>query len=153
MIRLPKFEYLSPTTIEEACRALDQYGPEGRIMAGGTDIIAAAKLRNIQPTYIISLKGIDGLKGITYQEEEGLKIGAMTPLFHVRKDPLIREHYHALAQAAAAVGFPQIQRMGTLGGNLCLNTRCYFYNQSSNWRKHRPVCLKMGGDVCHVVSK
>jgi 4-hydroxybenzoyl-CoA reductase subunit beta len=139
--------------VEEACRLLDQYGYEGRIMAGGTDIIAAAKLRNIQPTYIISLKGIDGLKGITYQEEEGLKIGAMTPLYHVRQDPLIREHYQALAQAAAGVGSPQIQRMGTLGGNLCLNTRCYFYNQSSNWRKHRPVCLKMGGDVCHVVSQ
>ena len=153
MIRLPKFEYLSPTTIEEACRALDQYGPEGRIMAGGTDIIAAAKLRNIQLTYIISLKGIDGLKGITYQEEEGLKIGAMTPLYQVRKDPFIREHYQALAQAAAVVGSPQIQRMGTLGGNLCLNTRCFFYNQSSSWRRHRPVCLKMGGDICHVVSK
>ena len=153
MMRLPKFEHLFPATVEEACRAVDQYGPEGRIMAGGTDILAAAKLGNIQPTAVISLKGMNELKGITYQEEDGLKIGAMTPLYRVRQSPMIREHYHALAQAAAAVGSPQIQRMGTLGGNLLLNTRCYFYNQSSQWRKHRPVCLKMGGDICHVVIK
>lgn len=153
MMRLPKFEHLSPKTVEEACTLLDQHGPEARIMAGGTDILAAAKLRNIQPTHLISLKEIDGIKGITYLEQEGLKIGAMTPLYQVRQDPLVKEHYQALTQAAAAVGSPQIQRMGTLGGNLCLNTRCYFYNQSSSWRKHRPVCFKMGGDVCHVVSK
>ncbi len=153
MMRLPKFEHLFPATVEEACRAVDQYGPEGRIMAGGTDLLAAAKLGNIQPTAVISLKGMNELKGIAYREEEGLKIGALTPLYNVRQSSVIREHYHALAQAAAAVGSPQIQRMGTLGGNLLLNTRCYFYNQSSQWRKHRPVCLKMGGDICHVVIK
>jgi 4-hydroxybenzoyl-CoA reductase subunit beta len=153
MMRLPKFLYLSPTTIEETCRALDQYGPEGRLMAGGTDLLVSAKLRNVQPTHIISLKGIKELKGITYEEGQGLRIGAMTSLYQIRQDPFIAKHYGALSQAAAAVGTPQIQRMGTLGGNLCLNTRCYFYNQSSNWRKHRPVCLKMGGDVCHVISK
>jgi 4-hydroxybenzoyl-CoA reductase subunit beta len=153
MMRLPKFEYLPPTTTEEACRALDRYGSEGKIMAGGTDLLASAKLRNVQPAHIISLKGIKELKGIIYEEGEGLKIGAMTSLHHIRQDPFIAKHYGALSQAAAAVGTPQIQRMGTLGGNICLNTRCYFYNQSSNWRKHRPVCLKMGGDVCHVISK
>jgi len=153
MMRLPKFVYLSPTTIEEACRALDQYSPEGRLMAGGTDLLVSAKLRNVQPTHIISLKRINELKGIIYEEGEGLKVGAMTSLRQIRQDPFIAKHYGALSQAAAAVGTPQIQRMGTLGGNLCLNTRCYFYNQSSSWRKHRPVCLKMGGDVCHVVSK
>ena len=153
MMRLPKFEVLSPATVDEACTLLGKHGPQGRVMAGGTDIIPAAKLGNIQPTCIISLKGVRGLRGITYQEKEGLTIGAMTPLYHVRKDPRIVADYRALAQGAAAVGSPQIQRMGTLGGNLCLDTRCYFYNQSSSWRKHRPVCFKMGGDVCHVVSK
>jgi 4-hydroxybenzoyl-CoA reductase subunit beta len=153
MIRLPKFEYLLPATVEEACALLDKHGPQVRVMAGGTDIIPATKLGNIQPTCIISLKGVRALRGMTYQEKEGLKIGALTPLYHLRQDPFIREHYPALAQAASVVGSPQIQRMGTLGGNLCLNTRCYFYNQSSSWRKHRPVCFKMGGDVCHVVSK
>ena len=153
MMRLQKFDYLSPLTVEEVCAALDQFGPGGRIMAGGTDLLSAAKLRNIQPTHIIGLKAIDELRGIVYQEEEGLKIGALASLHQVRNHPIVRVSYHALAQAAAAVGSPQIQRMGTLGGNLCLNTRCYFYNQSSGWRKHRPVCLKMGGEVCHVVPK
>jgi 4-hydroxybenzoyl-CoA reductase subunit beta len=153
MMRLAKFELLSPSMVEEACFLLDKHGPKARILAGGTDLFVAMKLRNIQPTCLISLKGIDGLKGISHHEEEGLKVGAMTPLYQVRKDPFIREHYQALAQAAAVVGSPQIQRMGTLGGNLLLNTRCFFYNQSSSWRRHRPVCLKMGGDVCHVVVK
>ncbi len=153
MMRLPKFDVFSPTTIEEACSLADQYSQDGRIMAGGTDLLVSAKLTNIQPTYIISLKGIEKAKEITYQEEEGLKIGALTSLYRIRQDPFIMKHYQALAQAAAVVASPQIQRMGTLGGNLCLNTRCYFYNQSSSWRKHRPSCLKMGGDVCHVVPK
>ena len=153
MMRLPKFEYISPTTVDEASALLDEYGSKAMILAGGTDLLVAAKLRNIQPVYIISLKRIKELKGITYQEGEGLKIGAMTPLYQVRQDPNVRTHYQALALAAAVVGSPQIQRMGTLGGNICLNTRCYFYNQSSSWRKHRPICLKMGGNVCHVIPK
>jgi 4-hydroxybenzoyl-CoA reductase subunit beta len=153
MMHLTKFEHLSPTMVEEACHLLDKHGPKARILAGGSDLFVAMKLRNIQPTYLISLKGIGGIKGINYHEEEGLKVGAMTSLYQVRKDPFIMEHYQALAQAAAVVGSPQIQRMGTLGGNLLLNTRCFFYNQSSIWRRHRPVCLKMGGDVCHVVGK
>ncbi|HUL37388.1 MAG TPA: FAD binding domain-containing protein [Thermodesulfobacteriota bacterium] len=153
MMRLPRFEHLSPTTVEEACILLDQYGPKARILAGGTDLFVALKLKNILPTHLISLKGIDELKGIHYQDEEGLKIGAMTPLYRVRQSSIVREHYYALAQALSSIGSPQIQRMGTLGGNLCLNTRCYFYNQSSNWRKHRPICLKMGGDICHVIPK
>jgi len=152
-MRLPRFQLLSPTTVEEACILSDQYGPKARILAGGTDLFVALKLKNIQSAHLVSLKGIKELKGINYQEEEGLKIGAMTPLHQVRKDPFIGEHYQALAQAASVIGSPQIQRMGTLGGNLCLNTRCFFYCQSSSWRKHRPVCLKMGGDVCHVVPK
>lgn len=153
MMRLPKFEYISPATVDEACALLNEYGSKTMILAGGTDLLVAAKLRNIQPVYIISLKRIKELKGITYQEGEGLKIGAMTPLYQVRQDPNVRTHYQALAMAAAVVGSPQIQRMGTLGGNICLNTRCYFYNQSTSWRKHRPVCFKMGGDVCHVIPK
>lgn len=152
-MRLPKFEHIAPTTVAEACALLDRYGPKARILAGGTDLFVTLKLRNVEPAYLVSLKGIDELKGITYQQDEGLKIGAMTPLHHISKNAEVLEHYQALGQAAAAVGSPQVRRMGTLGGNICLNTRCFFYNQSSRWRRHRPVCLKMGGDVCHVVPK
>jgi 4-hydroxybenzoyl-CoA reductase subunit beta len=153
MMRLPKFEYISPTTVDEALVLLNEADPKGMIMGGGTDLLVAAKLRNIQPIRIISLKRVNKLKGITYQEGDGLKIGAMTPLHQVRQDSNVKTHYEALALAASVVGSPQIQRMGTIGGNICLNTRCFFYNQSLSWRKHRPACIKMGGIVCHVVPK
>jgi 4-hydroxybenzoyl-CoA reductase subunit beta len=153
MMRLPKFDCILPSTVDEACALLHEYGSKTMILAGGTDLLVAAKLRNIQPVRIVSLKRIKELKGITYQEGEGLRIGAMTPLYQVRQDPNVRTHYRALAMAASVVGSPQIQRMGTLGGNICLNTRCYFYNQSSSWRKHRPVCFKMGGEICHVIPR
>lgn len=152
MMRLPKFEYIAPATMDEAVSFLDRQGRNARILAGGTDLLVAAKLGNCRPRDLVSLKKIDHLKGIMFLEKEGLTIGSMTPLFEIRNNPWIREHYPALAQAAAAVGTPSIQRMGTLGGNLCLNTRCHYYNQSSTWRKHRPACLKMGGVECHVVA-
>lgn len=152
-MRLPRFEYLAPTSLDEVLSLLDRYGPEAGLLAGGTDLLVAAKLGNVKPRYVISLRKIDGLKGLGYDEEKGLKIGPLTPLYHIRHDPAVMNNYAALAQAAASVGAPHLQRMGTIGGNICLNTRCFFYNQSSNWRRHRPVCFKMGGDLCHVVPK
>ena len=153
MMRLPKLDYTAPTAIADVCSLLEQHGEEARVLSGGTDLLPACKLRNIMPGLLISLGGIQELKGIRFQEGEGLKIGAMTSLHDVRHDPFIVDHFPALVQAAAAVGTVQLQHMGTLGGNLCLNTRCIFYNQSDSWRKSREVCFKMGGDVCHVVPK
>ncbi|MFC1869337.1 FAD binding domain-containing protein [Thermodesulfobacteriota bacterium] len=153
MMRLPKFEYVVPATIDEALSLLNQYGQEACLLAGGTDLLVAAKLRNVTPRLLISMGGIQDLKGVTYEEGKGMKIGALTPLYHIRNDPMVLKYYSGLAQAAASVGAPQLQRMGTIGGNVCLNTRCFFYNQSSSWRRHRQVCFKMGGDICHVVPK
>jgi 4-hydroxybenzoyl-CoA reductase subunit beta len=152
MMRLPKIDYHAPNTVREACFLLDKYGEEAKIMAGGTDLLVACKLRNIKPSRVVSLIGIQELKGISFQEED-LRIGATTSLYDIRSHSFISNHYPALAQAAAAVGTVQIQYMGTVGGNLCLDTRCIYYNQSESWRKSRAVCLKMGGDVCHVISK
>ena len=153
MMRLPKMDHYSPTTIREACSLLDKHGAEAKVLAGGTDLLAACKLRNIRPALLVSLGAIPELKGISFQEEEGLRIGAMTSLYDIRYHSSILNHYQALAQAAAAVGAMQLQYMGSLGGNLCLNTRCIYYNQSDTWRKSRAICFKMGGDVCHVVPK
>ena len=93
------------------------------------------------------------MKGIRFHEGEHLIIGAMTSLHDLRSDSLISGTYPALSQAAALVGTTQLQSMGTIGGNLCLNTRCIYYNQSERWRRSRDVCFKMGGDLCHVVPK
>jgi 4-hydroxybenzoyl-CoA reductase subunit beta len=153
MMRLPKMDHCAPTTVAEAISFLDKHGAEAEVLAGGTDLVAACKLRNIRPDLLVSLAGIPELKGIRFQEGEGLRIGAMTSLYSVRYDTSVLHHYPALSQAAAAVGTVQLQYMGTLGGNLCLNTRCIFYNQSDAWRRSREVCFKMGGELCHVVAK
>lgn len=152
-MRLPKMEHLSPATLSEAGSLMREYGEKARYLAGGTDILVACKLRNCKPLVLISLGGIPELQGIRFDEREGLRIGAMTRLSELRSNPLAMQRYPALVEAAAAVGTRQLQSMGTLGGNLCLNTRCMYYNQSDSWRKTRAVCLKMGGDVCHVVPK
>ncbi|MBW2029194.1 MAG: FAD binding domain-containing protein [Deltaproteobacteria bacterium] len=153
MMRLPKMEYVTPDTLEEACGILEKEGGGARILAGGTDLLVACKLRNLNPALIVSLRCIQDLKGISFEVGHGLRIGAMTPLADIRNDAAILRHYPALAQAAASVGAIQLQHMGTLGGNLCLDTRCIYYNQSESWRKSRPACFKMGGQVCHVVPK
>lgn len=153
MMRLPKMDHCAPTTVAEAMSFLDKHGGEAKVLAGGTDLVAACKLRNVRPALLVSLGGIPELQGIRFQEGEGLRIGAMTSLYDLKCDASVLRHHPALAQAAAAVGTVQLQYMGTLGGNLCLNTRCIFYNQSDAWRRSREVCFKMGGELCHVVPK
>lgn len=153
MMRLPKMDHVIPSTVKEACSLLGQYKGEAKVLAGGTDLLVACKLRNIKPVLLISLKRIQELKGITYQEAAGIRIGPMTSLSEMRYHPDILRHYPALSQAAAAIGTPQLREMGTVGGNLCLNTRCLYYNQSDMWRRSREVCFKMGGEICHVIPK
>jgi 4-hydroxybenzoyl-CoA reductase subunit beta len=108
------------------------------------------KHRLLTPKYLLNLKGL----GLDFIEEgkEGLRIGALTRLADIIKSPLVQERFPVLAQAAGYVSAPPLQNMGTLGGNLCLNTRCFFYNQSQFWRQARPLCFKTGGEVCHVVK-
>lgn len=153
MMRLPRFDHLVPSTIKEACALLDKHGDQAKILAGGTDLLVACKLQNIQPSMLISLSDISELAGIGFDQGNGLTIGAGTHLNDIRYHQDIVKHYPAVSQAAAAVGARQLQFMGTLGGNLCLDTRCMYYNQSKSWRKTRAVCLKMGGEVCHVTGK
>ncbi len=151
MMRLPKMDHVAPATLKEVCSLLDRDAGEARILAGGTDLLVACKLGNIKPSLLVSLTGIEGLKGIHFKEGKGLTIGAAATLRDIRYHPFILDHYPALAQAAAAVGTVQLQSMGTLGGNVLLNGRCIYYNQSHRWRRSRAACFKMGGDICHVV--
>ena len=153
MMRLPKMDHCAPATVSDVCSLLDEHGTEARLLAGGSDLLAACKLRNLRPSLLVSLGRIPELKKISFQGHEGLRIGAMTSLRDVRYHSSIRDKYRALAQAAEVVGTVQLQAMGTVGGNLCVNTRCIYYNQSESWRRSRAVCFKMGGNVCHVVPK
>src|SRR5579885_1610183 len=158
MMRLPKFEYRSARTVEEALGWLGEFeggadkDPEARamLMAGGTDVLPNMKHRIFTPQVVVGLRGVSALRGIAYHPELGLRIGAGVTLNEIANAPVIREHYPALAQAAEVVSTPQLRQMGTIGGNLCLDTRCNYYNQSEFWRKARDFCLKKGSDICRV---
>ncbi len=150
-MRLPKFVHLQPESLEEALDLLSEHRGEVKVIAGGTDLLVSMKQRLLTPGYLLNLKGLAELDFIE-EGEEGLRIGALTRLTSLIKSPRVREKLPVLAQAASYVSAPPLQNMGTLGGNLCLNTRCFFYNQSQFWRQARPLCFKTGGEMCHVVK-
>jgi 4-hydroxybenzoyl-CoA reductase subunit beta len=151
-MRLPDFQYMELRSIEEACLFLKEHGQESKLMSGGTDLLPSMKERIFEPKYLANLSSIPNMDRIEFDEGLGLRIGALVRLHSLEKDPLIRERYPMIAQAAEVVGSVQLRQMGTVGGNLSLDTRCYYYNQSDFWRKCRPTCIKMGGEICNAVG-
>jgi 4-hydroxybenzoyl-CoA reductase subunit beta len=149
-MRLPQFEHLEPHSLDEALSLLAEHREEVRIIAGGTELLVSMKQRLLSPGYLLNLKELPELKFISY-DNAGLRIGALTTLADLTRSKDIRRHFPILTQAAEQVAAPPLQQMGTLGGNLCLNTRCFYYNQSRLWRQVRPPCYKTGGDLCHAV--
>ena len=142
---------MQPESIEEAStNLLDE--PGARFLAGGTDLLPNMKHRVELPPVLINLKKIPELN--TVQQESGvLKIGALTTLKKVYGNPAVAKHLPALTSAASSVGSYHHQTMGTIGGNLCQQNRCKYFNQSQWWRSARPTCFKAGGEICHVVNK
>ena len=132
-MRLPNFEYREPPTLDEALTILAENQGEARVLAGGTDLIPLMKYGLDVPSTIVSLKNVTELKGIILQDQE-IFIGAMTSLADLLSSPLIRDHFPALHQAVETVAAPPIWNVATLGGNLCQNSRCLYYNQSKAWR-------------------
>lgn len=151
MLRLPAFEYHRPETVEEAARLLDEFGGAAMLVAGGTDVIPNMKHRLHEPEHLVSIRGILALREIGIQDD-ALVLGAGATLADVAEHPLVRSHLPALADAAGQVAGPQLRSMGTLGGNLCLDTRCTYYNQTYFWRRSLGFCLKKDGDTCHVTQ-
>ena len=145
---LPAFTRHRPATVEEAVR-LRAAEPRSFYLAGGTDLIVNVRRGIETPTALIDLGGIAALHGIV-DDGAGLRIGAAVPLAELAAHPMVRARHAAVAQAAAAVAGPTHRNYGTVGGNLCLDTRCLFYNQSEWWRHSNDYCLKERGDVCHV---
>lgn len=151
MLRLPDFEVVRPSSIAEAVGLLAQHGTRAMILAGGTDLVPNLKHKLFEPEVVIAVGGIRELVGI--RDEGGtLVIGAGTCLRQVAEDPRVRLGAPALAQAVSLVAGPQLRNMGTLGGNVLLDTRCQWYNQTYFWRKALGFCLKKDGTVCHVVQ-
>jgi 4-hydroxybenzoyl-CoA reductase subunit beta len=151
-MRLPNFQYVEPGSTQEASAFLANHAEESKVIAGGTDLLPSMKQRVFRPEYVVNLSAIPNLDTIEFDEQSGLKIGALATLSVIEQEPVILEKYPAIAQAAHAVGAVQLKWMGTVGGNLCLDTRCYYYNQSDFWRRCRPTCIKMGGDTCNAVG-
>ena len=150
-MRLPKFNYQEPKTIEEASDLLlEEKG--ARILAGGTDLLINMKHRVEKPSMLINIKKVEGLD-IIRQAQGALRIGALTSLKKISQNPLVLEKVPVLAQAASSVGSYHHQVMGTIGGNICQQNRCKFFNQSQWWRSARETCFKAGGEICHVVNQ
>ncbi len=149
MLRLPPFEYHTPRTVEEAMSLAASYGAEARFVAGGTDLIPNMKHRLFEPEHLIALSFIDEMKGVRMADGV-LEIGAAESLTGVAESTDVQRWVPALAEAARHVAGPQIRNRGTIGGNLCLDTRCTYYNQTEFWRRSLGFCLKKDGDVCHV---
>lgn len=147
---LAGFALLRPRVLKEALGYLADRGPEAMIIAGGTDVVPNLQAGLYSPKAMVDIKGLSDLRGLTFNAEQGLTIGALTAITDVAESPIVLRHYPVLAQAAATVASPILRNMGTLGGNLCLETRCLWYNQSYFWRKSCGFCLKKDGTVCHV---
>ena len=146
---LPDFKLLRPRTLADAVEFLSKY-TDAQIVAGGTDLIPSLKQRLFTPAYVLDIRRIAELRGIRNVPGQGTEIGALTTLTEIERSDHIRCEYSVLHEAAKTVASPILRNMGTLGGNICLDTRCLWYNQSLTWRTSCGFCLKKDGDLCHV---
>jgi 4-hydroxybenzoyl-CoA reductase subunit beta len=150
MMRLPAFTYVAPRTLADAVTALAEHGPAAMLVAGGTDLYPNMKRRQFEPAVLVGLRGLRELQGVRGSARDGFTIGAGTTLSTVAAHAGIAREFPALATAAGLVSSPQLRNMGTLGGNVCVDTRCNYYNQSFEWRRAIGFCLKKDGDICLV---
>ena len=151
MDALPELQLARPRTLAEALAARAADG-ESRPLGGGTDLIVNLRRGIVAPPLLIDVTGIAELHGIE-ADGETLRVGAAVTLAALAADPQVRAKYRVLAEAAASIAGPTQREMGTVGGNLCLDTRCIYYNQSEWWRQSNNHCLKTTGTICHVAPK
>ena len=149
MMRLPYFAFHAPATVREAADLIAS-SPGAMLVAGGTDLLPNMKRRQQVPPTLVSLRRVAELKEIT--NGNGLTLGAGLTLSGLVREARIRERYAALWQAASSVATPHLRNMGTLGGNLCLDTRCNYYDQNYEWRKAIDFCMKKDGAICWVAT-
>ena len=145
-----RFNYLEPKTVEEAVSLLGKYDGKAKVLAGGTDLLVQMRARLIKPEYVMDFSSIPGLDYIDYDQSKGLRIGAMTTLRAIEKSTKLLKEYSLLSQAAGSIGSVAIRNVGTIGGNLCQDTKCLEYTQIHTWGLE--LCHRAGGDVCHAVK-
>jgi 4-hydroxybenzoyl-CoA reductase subunit beta len=153
VLRLPQFQVAEPRTVAEAVEIVARHAPGKAIyIAGGTDLVPNMKHGLFTPEVVVALRGIEELRGMRVGKDGALAIGPMTTLTEVAESAELRARAPALAQAAGLVSGPQLRNVGTLGGNVMLDTRCQWYNQTYFWRKSLGFCMKKDGSLCHVVK-
>ncbi|HVO30093.1 MAG TPA: FAD binding domain-containing protein [bacterium] len=150
MMRLPRFHYHAPKTVADAAAMLADFGAEAKVVAGGTDLFPNMKRRQQTPLHVIGLRGVAGLRGLSGDLAKGATLGAMTTLTAIESDAALAKAFPALTHAASTVSTPPLRTMGTIGGNLCLDTRCNYYDQNYEWRKSIDFCMKKDGGTCWV---
>ena len=149
MMRLPLFRYYAPTSIKEAVAIKADAGPEGSYVAGGTDLYPNMKRRQQTPRTVIGLSRIRALAKLRFSAQ-GPVVGAGVVLSQIERDRRMRRHYPGLTHAIEEISTPLLRNMGTLGGNLLLDTRCNYYDQNYEWRQAIQFCMKKDGDICWV---
>ncbi|HXN55652.1 MAG TPA: FAD binding domain-containing protein, partial [Myxococcales bacterium] len=152
MLTLPDLEVLRPTSVAAAVELLAKH-PGARVLAGGTDLVPNLKYGMYDSGRVVALRGLSAELRYVREEAGELRLGALCTLDQLASDPAIAAKLPALADAAGQVAGPQLRRMGTLGGNLCLDTRCVYINQTHFWRSALGFCLKKDGTQCHVVAQ
>ncbi|MEC9476930.1 MAG: FAD binding domain-containing protein [Planctomycetota bacterium] len=150
MLRLPAFQFLQPSTLQEAADQLAIDPANTRLVAGGTDLWPNMKRRHQGAGTVISLRGIEELSGIEETNDGDLVIGATTTLDVIIDDERVQQRYPALMTAVESISSPLLRNAGTIGGNLCLDTRCTYYNQNEEWRRSIDYCMKEEGETCWV---
>ena len=148
MLRLPAFRLRQPTSLAESCRILSGEGPAARVVAGGTDLWPNLKRRNQKASTVISLARVPELAGVRAGGE--VRLGAMETLADLERAPALVTRYPALARAIGSISSPVLRNLGTLGGNVCLDTRCTYYDQNEEWRRSIHYCMKAEGRICWV---
>ena len=151
-MRLPRFDYVKPGTLEEGLAVLQEYGSKAKILAGGTDLIVNMKHRVVCPEKVISIKSLPDLSVIAPDGKDQLHIGAGVTLSESVAHGVLAEEFPAVRQALQSVASKHIRNVATVGGNICLDNRCWYYNQTKLWRDAREVCYKLGGRLCHAIK-
>lgn len=150
MLRLPTFTHHRPTSAAEAVRIKQAHGKDAMFVAGGTDLYPNMKRRHQTPTHVVSLAAIPELHAIDWRPDGGASLGAMALLSTIERDPALRQRYPALVHAVSEISTPLLRNMGTIGGNLLLDTRCTYYDQTHEWRESISFCMKKDGAICWV---
>ncbi len=149
---LPAHNYVRPASLDDCLKALREAGDAGQIVAGGTDVIFNMRLKLFRPETVISVRKLAELQNIEFLPDGGVRIGTACRLHDLSQHPLLNDRWPAFTDAVRQLASQHVRNMGTLGGNICLKTRCWYTNNSAQWREGRSGCFKTDGQLCHVIK-